>query len=201
MTFKPKTKEPVLDKIFENNVLSSIGETPITSADEAKTLPLLFYKTQILNALLNNQNLLHALHDEEYNDDGPLNGDLFRDRSIFNFLKLPNDKSIVKNYVCYETQLSYNQGANAGELLVYFRVISHEDDCKTDYGVNRADLMAEIISHEFDWSNLLGFHLEKMSDFGETTNDGYIYRNLVYVAVSPNSNFNKVNSRYGRPSI
>ena len=49
------------------------------------------------------QDLLRTLHNDELaGADEIINGDAYRNICIFDFLKLPDNKSEVKNYICFE---------------------------------------------------------------------------------------------------
>ena len=152
------------------------------------------YKYKIMQMLISNQDILHTLHNDELSKGNEIiNGDLYRDVCIFDFMKLPDNKTEVKNYVCFEVNdvSSYDSLVNK---RIVFRTVSHEDDYKTDWGISRHDLLASIIKNEFDWSNALGMHFEKESDNGYVTNDGYYYREIIYKIVSPNNTYNKLNN-------
>ena len=118
-----------------------------------------------------------------------LNGDSYRDISIFNFLKIPDTQSKVKNYICFEVN-DLEQPRYKDNLLIkniIFRTVSHEDDYKTDWGIARQDLLAAIIQSEFDWTNIFGMHIEKISDRGRVAENGYYYREFIYETTVPNN--------------
>lgn len=190
MSFTPKNKEPILSQEFQNMLVRATGDL----TQEARTLDIQRFKYKILQQLTKNQDLLHALHSEEFGGEGDLNGDLFRDTHIFSFLKLPDHKTEVKNYICFEVNKEYY---NRPFTVIVFRTISHLDDYKTDWGINRQDLLAEILTYEFNWSNMFGLHFEIQYDTGGTTNDGYVWRELRFIADGINDAHNMIN-KHGR---
>lgn len=155
------------------------------------------YKFKIMDLLINNQDILKTLNNKELEknktDDGKINGDFYRNVNIFNFLKIPDTQSIVKNYICFDVddieQVRYNE--NLIVKNIKFRTISHEDDYKTDWGIARQDLLAAIIKSEFDWSNIFGMHITKISDRARIAEDGYYYREFIYETTVPNNLVNK----------
>lgn len=186
MIIPTKKKEPILSENFQNMLYRATGDLDY----KARTLDIQRFKFKIFKKLTQNQDLLHALHSEEFGGDNELNGDLFRDVHIFSFMKLPDHKTNVKNYVCFDvTKENYNKPIT----VITFRAISHIDDYQTDWGINRQDLLAEIITHEFNWTNEFGMHFELQYDSAHTTNDGYIWRELRFVADSINDAHNKIN--------
>lgn len=189
MIFDEKEKEPLLSEEMKGIINRSIDEKNSSNLDD-----IFRYKYKIMQMLISNQDILHTLHNDELSKGNEvINGDLYRDVCIFDFMKLPDNKTEVKNYVCFEVNdvSSYDSLVNK---RIIFRTISHEDDYKTDWGISRHDLLASIIKNEFDWSNALGMHFEKESDNGYVTNDGYYYREIIYKIVSPNNTYNKLNN-------
>lgn len=189
MIFDEKEKEPLLTEEMKGIINRSIDEKNSSNLDD-----IFRYKYKIMQMLISNQDILHALHNDELSKGNEvINGDLYRDVCIFDFMKLPDNKTEVKNYVCFEVNdvSSYDSLVNK---RIIFRTVSHEDDYKTDWGISRHDLLASIIKNEFDWSNALGMHFEKESDNGYVTNDGYYYREIIYKIVSPNNTYNKLNN-------
>lgn len=166
------------------------------------------YKYIIMDVLTKNQDILKTLHNtdletEDKKINGLLNGDLYKDVSIFSFLKIPNTQSVVKNFICFEVndveQIRYNEALITKNIT--FRTISNEADFKTDWGIARQDLLAAIIKSEFDWSNIFGMHISKISDRGRVSEDGYYYREFVYETIAPNNLVNKFKNggvTYGR---
>lgn len=190
--FEEKVKEPKLSTEMENIIKRSIDEKNKSNIDD-----IFRYKYKIMKMLTSNQDILHALHNDKLcGKDEIINGDLYRDICIFDFLKLPDLKDEVSNYICFEVNDSGY--GNMIEKKIVFRTVSHKDDHKTDWGISRQDLLASIIKNEFDWSNAFGMHLEKVSDVGMIADDGFYYREIVYKASTPNNTYNKVNNLYRR---
>lgn len=156
------------------------------------------YKYIIMDILTKNQDILKTLHNKDFEQEdkkinGLLNGDLYRDVNIFNFLKIPDTQSVSKNYICFEVddmeQVRYNEALITKNIT--FRTVAFEDDIKTDWGIARQDLLAMIIKNEFDWSNVFGMHVSKIYDRGRVSEDGYYYRELIYETTVANNLVNK----------
>ena len=156
------------------------------------------YKYIIMDILTKNQDILKTLHNKDFEQEdkkinGLLNGDLYRDVNIFNFLKIPDTQSVSKNYICFEVddmeQVRYNEALITKNIT--FRTVAFEDDIKTDWGIARQDLLAMIIKNKFDWSNVFGMHVSKIYDRGRVSEDGYYYRELIYETTVPNNLVNK----------
>lgn len=187
--FTPKDKEPKLSAEMEDIINRSIDEKNNNNYDD-----IFRYKYKIMSKLTSNQDLLRTLHNDELEgNDKVINGDLYRNVNIFDFMKLPDAESKVKNYVCFEVN-DFGYGDMLNKKIV-FRTVSHIDDCKTDWGISRQDLLASIIKNEFDWSNMFGMHIEKENDSGYVSSNNYYYREITYKATTPNNIYNKLNNR------
>lgn len=186
--FEQKEKEPKLSEKMKSIIERSMRETRTGAIDD-----IYRYKYKIMKMLTTNDDVLRTLHCAELEtNDGIFNGDAYRYICIFDYLKLPDLKDKVKNYICFEVEDSGYDGLATKRII--FRTVSHIDDCKTDWGINRQDLLAAIIKSQFDWSNEFGMHIERNSDRGYITNDGYMYREIIYKTTNLNNIHNKINN-------
>lgn len=201
MAIVAKQKEPRLSQTMQDVINRSHGDGGGECYDDNER-----YKYRIMKMLTENQDVLWTLHnkeleekysyttkDETGNKIVMLNGDTYRDVSIFNFLKIPEIQSKVKNFICFEVndveQPRYNKDLIIKNII--FRTVSHDDDYITDWGIARQDLLALIIQSEFDWTNVFGLHLEKIADRGRVAENGYYYREFIYETTTPNNLVNK----------
>lgn len=197
MAIIAKQKEPKLSQEMQDIINRSHRDGEGDCYDDNER-----YKYKIMKMLTENEDVLWTLHnpelEEKYShkdENGKiiLNGDAYRNVSIFNFLKIPDTQSKVRNYICFEVddieQPRYNDHLLVKHII--FRTVSHDDDYKTDWGIARQDLLAAIIQSEFDWTNVFGMHLEKVMDKGRIAENGYYYREFIYETTVPNSLTNK----------
>ena len=201
MAIGVKVKEPDLSPEMQEIIERSHRENNSDAYDDIDR-----YKFLIMKMLTENQDVLKTLHNEELEKNktnGLINGDAYRNVNIFNFLKIPETQSVVKNYICFEVddieQVRYNEHLIIKNIT--FRTVSHGDDVITDWGIPRHDLLAMIIKSEFDWTNVFGMHLSKIYDRGRVSEDGYYYRELIYETTVPNNLVNKAKNggfNYGK---
>lgn len=191
MAIIAKQKEPKLSPEMEAIINKSHSDGNGDCYDDNER-----YKYRIMQMLTHNQDILWTLHNENLqnvNAEGELNGDAYRDVNIFNFLKIPDTQSTVKNFICFEVndveQPRYSESLIIKNII--FRTVSHDDDYKTDWGIARQDLLAAIIQSGFDWTNAFGMHIEKISDRGRVAENGYYYREFIYETTVPNNLVNK----------
>lgn len=188
--FESKNKEPKLSSNMEDIINRSIDEKNNSNIDD-----IFRYKYKIMKMLTSNQDILRTLHNDKLaGKDEVINGDLYRDVCIFDFLKLPDLKDEVKNYICFE--INDTCFGDMVEKRIVFRTVSHKDDHKTDWGISRQDLLASILKNEFDWTNVFGMHLEKERDSGSIADDEFYYREIVYKTKTSNNSYNKINNNF-----
>jgi hypothetical protein len=197
MAIIAKQKEPRLSEEMQSIINRSHRDGEGECYDDNER-----FKYKIMKMLTENQDILWALHNAELeskfafkDSDGNirLNGDTYRDVSIFNFLKIPDIQSKVKNYICFEVNDIEPPRYNDALIIkhIVFRTVSHDDDYRTDWGIARQDLLSLIIQSEFDWTNVFGLHIEKIYDKGKVAENGYYYREFVYETTVANNLVNK----------
>jgi len=185
--FEEKVKEPALSQEMQDILSRSMQDTDLGRIDD-----LWRYKYRIMRMLLANEDLLRTLHCAKIEEQGEeLIGEAYKDVCIFDFMKLPDLKDEIKNYVCFEVSDQGYDGRRNKKIT--FRIVSHVEDHKTDWGISRQDLLSMIVKNIFDYTNELGGTLEPNSDSGHITNDGYIYREISYKALNPKDVYNKIN--------
>ena len=205
--FKKKLKEPILSDFMKDLIDRTHKKNKTDRYDGID-----IYKSIIMKELLNDQDILNTLHNEnlaknikkKLDDSGnpvlvdgeeiyEIDGTGYQDVAIFNFLKVPDIQSEVKNFICFEVNDIEIPRLSTVLMTknIIFRTISHESDYKTDYGIARQDLLAAIIKSKFDWSNMFGMHLELCSDRGRVAENGYYYREFVYETTTANNLVNK----------
>ena len=210
--FEKKEREPLLSEEMQLLIDRTHRKNTTDKYDNID-----MYKFLIMKMLLDDQDVLRTLHNEKLaantrqvpdldkdgNQKTDSNGILlykteiigtnYEDKAIFNFLKIPDIQSEVKNYICFEVNdMEIPRGSSS--LItknIIFRTISHESDYKTDWGIARQDLLASIIKNKFDWSNTFGTHLELCYDKGKVADLGYYYREFVYETTTANNLVNK----------
>ena len=193
MAIVAKQKQPVLSEAVQKVVERSHGEQNGSGMDDIAR-----FKYKVMQELTSNPDVLRTLHnnylEEKISDWDHPNGDMYRDVNIFDFMKLPSLKGEIFNYICFEVSTTNSYSEDFVVTNLYFRTVSHVRDMKTDWGMQRHDLLALIIKDQFDWSKVFGMTLVKMSDVGKIGEDDFYYREIVYQSVLPNNHYNKLNN-------
>ena len=102
-------------------------------------------KRLIKQKLIADPDILEALHNPDIPLDSP---DEFLDNNIFGFIRIPTTQDTVRNFICFTVddieEDRYNEVIKV--QYIQFNCICHLDDMKTDYGIDRHDLLGLIDS-------------------------------------------------------
>ena len=102
-------------------------------------------KRLIKQKLIADMDILEALHNPDIPLDSP---DEFLDNNIFGFIRIPTTQDTVRNFICFTVDDiepdRYNSHMKVQQIQ--FNCICHLDDMKTEYGMDRHDLLGLIDS-------------------------------------------------------
>ena len=142
-------------------------------------------KRQIKQNLIEDTDILEALH-SEIDIDSP---DEFLDTHIFGFLRIPNTQDTVRNFICVTVDDIEDHRFNEVMKLqvLQFTAICHLSDMKTEYGIDRHDLLSYLIRDTFNWTNMFGLQFHLIYNKESVIEGDYYCRTLKFEAVKPNS--------------
>lgn len=142
-------------------------------------------KRQIKQTLISDPDILEALN-SEIDIDSP---DEFLDTHIYGFIRIPSTQDTVRNFICVTVDdienHRYNEVMKLQELQ--FVAICHLSDMKTEYGIDRHDLLGYLIRTTFNWTNLFGLQFKLVYNKESTIDGDYYCRTLKFQAEKPNS--------------
>lgn len=152
-------------------------------------------KRQIKQKLIDDPDILEALH-SEIDIDSP---DEFLDTHIFGFLRIPDTQDTVRNFICISVDDIEDHRFNEVIKIqsLQFTVISHLSDIKTEYGIDRHDLLGYLIRDIFNWTNMFGLQFHLIYNKEGNIDGDYYCRTLKFEAEKLNSlnNARMANSR------
>ena len=142
-------------------------------------------KRQIKQKLIDDPDILEALH-SEIDIDSP---DEFLDTHIFGFLRIPDTQDTVRNFICISVDDIEDHRFNEVIKLqsLQFTVISHLSDIKTEYGIDRHDLLGYLIRDIFNWTNMFGLQFHLIYNKEGNIDGDYYCRTLKFEAEKLNS--------------
>ena len=142
-------------------------------------------KRQIKQKLIEDTDILEALH-SEIDIDSP---DEFLDTHIFGFLRIPNTQDTVRNFICISVDDIEDHRFNEVIKIqsLQFTTICHLSDIKTDYGIDRHDLLGYLIRDIFNWTNMFGLQFHLIYNKEGNLDGDYYCRTLKFEAEKLNS--------------
>ena len=143
-------------------------------------------KRQIKQTLIADTDILEALHNSDIDIDSP---DEFLDNNIFGFIRIPTTQDTVRNFICFTVDDIEEHRFNEVMKIqnIQFTAICHLSDMKTEYGIDRHDLLGYLIRDTFNWSNLFGLQFKLIYNKESAMDSDYYCRTLKFEAIKPNS--------------
>ena len=143
-------------------------------------------KRLIKQKLIADTDILEALNNKDIDLDSP---DEFLDTNIFGFIRIPQTQDTVRNFICFTVDDIEEDRCNEVIKVQYiqFNCICHLDDMKTDYGIDRHDLLGALVRQNFNWTNMFGLQFKLIHNNESTIDSDYYCRTLKFMAQKPNS--------------
>lgn len=135
-------------------------------------------KRLIKQKLISDPDILEALHNPEI-EDSP---DEFLDNNIFGFIRIPKTQDTVRNFICFTVDDIEDHQYNTHFKVqqIQFTCICHLDDMKTEYGIDRHDLLGYLVRSIFNWSNDFGVQFKLVYNKESTIDSDYYCRTLKF---------------------
>lgn len=157
-------------------------------------------KRLIKQKLIADMDILEALH-SDVDIESP---DEFLDHNIYGFLRIPSTQDSVRNFICFTVDDIEDHRYNEVMKTQYiqFMTICHLGDMKTEYGIDRHDLLGYLIRDTFNWTNIFGLQFKLIYNKESTIDSDYFCRTLKFEATKPNmlnkARMDNLYDKYGR---
>ena len=155
-------------------------------------------KRLIKQKLIADVDILEALHNPELDIDSP---DEFLDNNIFGFIRIPQTQDTVRNFICFTVDDIEDHRYNSHMKVqqIQFNCICHLEDMKTEYGIDRHDLLGYLVRDIFNFTNDFGVQFKLVYNKESTIDSDYYCRTLKFERDTTN-NLNKAtrNNSYDR---
>ena len=142
-------------------------------------------KRLIKQKLIDDRDVLEVLNNPNIDLDSP---DEFLDDNIYAFIRVPKIQDTVRNFICFTVddieENRWNEVMKTQYLQFY--CISHLDDMKTEYGIDRHDLLGYLVRDIMNWTNIFGLQFKLLSNKEKTMDGDYYCRVLTFEATKPN---------------
>ena len=147
----------------------------------------IYYKEIIKNKLINNKKIIYSLNNDELDIDCPAD---YVGENILPFYMLVGTQEKVKHYICFETSFNevgrYNNVMKLGQIIFYI-LCDNKDIYDKRSGIARHDLLAALITEEFNWTNMFGTQVKLVSDQPMVVDNNYAGRTLVFEQIATNA--------------
>jgi hypothetical protein len=143
-------------------------------------------KRLIKQKLIADADILEALHNPDSDVESP---DEFLDNNIYGFIRIPTTQDTVRNFICFTVDDIEDHRYNSHMKVqqIQFSCICHLEDMKTDYGIDRHDLLGYLVRDIFNFSNDFGLQFKLVYNKESTIDGDYYCRTLKFEAVKLNS--------------
>ena len=143
-------------------------------------------KRLIKQKLIADTDILEALHNPDISTESQ---DEFLDNNIFGFIRIPQTQDTVRNFICFTVDDIESDRYNSHMKIqqIQFNCICHLDDMKTEYGIDRHDLLAALVRQTFNWSNDFGLQFKLVYNKESTVDSDYYCRTLKFERECTNS--------------
>lgn len=141
-------------------------------------------KEEIKARLVGNKAIIHVLNNSELEEKDAESDDYFG-VNIRPAFVIPETQTNVQNYICYETsfkETSWRNSHTTKEQQIVFYVLCHEKNIiDEETGLARHDLLAALITSEFNYEIFSGGRIRLESDIPSITDSQYVTRTLTFV--------------------
>ena len=136
-------------------------------------------KRLIKQKLIADADILEALHNSDIDIDSP---DEFLDTNIFGFIRIPQTQDTVRNFICFTVDDIEGHQTNSHMKVqqIQFTCICHLEDMKTNYGIDRHDLLSYLVRENFNWTNEFGLQFKLVYNKESTIDSDYYCRTLKF---------------------
>lgn len=143
-------------------------------------------KRLIKQKLIADIDILEALNNPDIDIDSP---DEFLDNNIYGFIRIPTTQDTTRNFICFTVDDIEEHRFNSHLKMqqIQFVCICHLDNMKTDYGIDRHDLLGYLVRDIFNWSNDFGLQFKLIYNKESTIDSDYYCRTLKFERECTNS--------------
>ena len=100
-------------------------------------------KRLIRQKLTSDPDIIEALNNHELDPSSP---DDYLNTNIFAYIRVPTVQDVARNFICFSVDdISDHEDNNVMKIqYIQFVVFCHADDIKTDFGIERHDLLGLV---------------------------------------------------------
>ena len=148
-------------------------------------------KRLIRQKLTSDPDIIEVLNNHELDPSSP---DDYLNTNIFAYIRIPKVQDVARNFICFSVDDIEDSQYNSVIKIqhVQFVVFCHADDIRTDFGIERHDLLGYLIRDIFGYSNMFGMQAKLIYNKEGVTDTAYSTRTLKFELTRTNSLNNAV---------
>ena len=147
------------------------------------------FKEIIKKKLIENSMVLYLLNNKEL-EDSEADPDDYLGENILPYYLIHTTQHNCQNYICFEVQTRdehrFNKTIKIGQVVFYI-LCDEKNGIERQTGIARHDLIAALIKHIFNWSNIFGKQIHLVSDVPSVTDTDYSTRTITFEGELPNN--------------
>lgn len=147
----------------------------------------IYYKEIIKNKLISNSKIIRTINNSDLDPDCPAD---YVGENILPFYLIEDTQTKVQNYICFDTSFTeverYNDVMKLGQI-VFWIICDVRNIYDKESGISRHDLLAALISDEFNYTNAFGTQVKLISDKPLIIDNHYVGRTLTFQQTTTNS--------------
>lgn len=159
-------------------------------------------KEKIKEVLLNNRYILHVIDNKELEvnveEDGTGSDEYFGVNILPHFIINPTQHD-ANTFICYEVSYNNNSRYNhtsptAKQLFITFEILSnYKVLTNQDTGIAKHDLLAALITDQFNFANYFGKTITLISDEPSVVDNDFACRTLIFQQTTDNNLIKNIN--------
>lgn len=153
-------------------------------------------KRLIRQKLTSDPDIIEVLNNQQLDPSSP---DDYLNENIFAYIRVPQVQDVAKNIICFSVDDMEDHRDNSHFKIQYiqFVVFCHGDDIKTQWDIERHDLLGYLIRDIFGHSHMFGMTAKLVYNRESTTDTNYSCRTLKFELTKTNSlNNNVIRNKY-----
>lgn len=179
---------------YKQYVLNAEGRTNEELRNDLFQSEIGKVKREIKERLIMNKDIRTLIDDPELADTDDYSNYLYR--RIFPYLMIPSTITDKAAYILFKVDQeddNYLEGMRKQNdltkvMTVQFMVIVHKDRLETEFGIERHDAIAHVITQLFAWNDkVVPFRMRCVQNVEGVTDNNYASRTLIFEIQMPNN--------------
>ena len=147
------------------------------------------YKEIIKKTLINNDLIIYLLNNKELEGVEADPSD-YLGINILPYYNVVPTQHNVQNFICYETEVRELERFNSNmklQRVIFYVLCEEKTNIEKTTGIARHDLIAAMLIHLFNWTNVFGGQIHLVSNIPSIVDNDYACRTLIFEQKTDNN--------------